>query len=206
MVSVDGTSLSTTTDQSGAWNFPNLSPGTYTFTFSKTGYGTFKVIDATVMKGAVLSAVFLYPIPKSTVTISLDSVSVAGIYWSGKYSSAISTETWIRFFFSHTTSVSANPANYVFDAAASDGQRSGSSFNFAMYNSLYGHGFAKGDTVYAVAYTDFLSPRPPTGYSPPVIMVPGSFYTVSYPDVATGRSVFPNLNPTPSNVIKFALP
>ena len=49
------------------------------------------------------------------------------------------------------------------------------------------HAFASGSTVNAVAYGD-------------------SFYNNSYTDTTTGKTVYPNVSATASNVVSFVMP
>jgi hypothetical protein len=192
LVRIEGTGISTTTGANGQWRISNVKEGMYTFTFSKQGFGTYKQLNQQIVIGEQsLDTTKLYPIPLYTVTFSSESIDTDGIYFKGHLTGVVPEVSWIRFFFSKTHPVSSDPANHIYDVIGLGAEN----FDISITNTLYGNGFAKGDSVYLVGYTDFLVPTGQNVYS-----------TISYSDVKTGRYIYPNLNPTPSNIFKLVLP
>jgi hypothetical protein len=198
-VSIEGDTVSTTTNSSGRWTISNLETGTYTFAFSKPGYGTMKVFGKNLAGGyQSVDTMALYPIPQYTITIPVDSAPPAGgIYVYGIFHGTLPSAPGFHMFFGKDSNVSADQATYSYDYASSmTGAVESIPFEVVFPNELFTqHGFASGDTVYVVAYTDYL-----------IQLTYNSEGTAKYLDMNTNKIVYPNINPAKSNVGHFVLP
>jgi hypothetical protein len=198
-VSIEGDTVSTTTNSNGRWTLSKLNTGTYTFAFSKPGYGTMKVYGMNLAGGyQSVDTMALYPIPQYTITIPVDSAPPAGgIYVYGIFHGTIPSAPGFHMFFGKDSNVSADQATYSYDYASSmTGSVESIPFEVVFPNELFTqNGFASGDTVYLVAYTDYL-----------IKISYNSEGTVSYLDMNTNKIVYPNINPVKSNIGHFVLP
>lgn len=188
-VKAEGTSIATTTSTDGYFSLAGLSTGTYTYSFSKTGYGTRKVIQAQFVGGGDVyyGETTLYEIPAFTVTNLSDSISSGYVYFKGVLSGTLPTSTvHLSFFFGTTSTVSSNPSNYTFSLGFSLPAADTISFGLAK-SSFYNYSITSGQTVFAVVYAS-------------------DYGSTSYVDLSTGNSIHSGINPTPSNTISFIVP
>ena len=161
VVSIEGTSISTTTGTDGKWNISNLKTGTYTFIFAKPNFGAFKIVEKNVIQGyQLIDTVSLYPIPLYTVKLLSDSISLGGVYIYGVFSGTLPSMPWFRLFFSKNSNVSSNPANYIYEMLVSvAGAKLLATFELAFSASILNkNGFISGDSIYIIAYTDLIIP------------------------------------------------
>jgi len=199
MVSIDGTSINATTNDSGAWTIPNLGAGTYNLTFVKPGYDTSHVVQV-VSSGAGLKSV------GTTDLCQAPPFSVGDLWQSPSADTRIRlgvklTDTTVSdipyrvfLFFGTDSTVSSDPSTYrsasITNAMAfQNGVDSTSIILTAASTSLINYNFLSGDTVYIAAYT-----------------ANAGTLTSAYTDPVTGRVVYTNINPTESNVIKVVVP
>jgi len=187
-VSIEGTNISASTASDGRFILSGVSTGTYTIAFSKTGFGTMKIVGYSYAGGgqAFLDHTYLSQIPAYTITGLTSSVNSGYIVVSGKYSGAlpVGTYTQYKLFISTAPTVSSNPQNYNFcDTPYSSSDSFSTTINSSDFKS---NKIQTGQKVYIVAYTD-------NSYS-------------TYIDIATGKYVYPSLNPTPSNVVSVVVP
>jgi len=202
-VSVEGTSISTTTDFNGKWSIPRIKTDTITIVFAKPNYGTIKFI-ANLINGNIvqiygnfnLNSLTLYRIPLYTTTLLTDTLFKNGMLWiSGLFNGKLPSVPWCHLFVNKNSNVSSNPANYLWQTALNQTNFQ-ANFNVGFStDALYSNGFASGDSVYIVSYSDFWIPASHN-----------SFEAIQYLDRKTGRNVYPNLNPNPSNILRFILP
>jgi hypothetical protein len=188
-VKAEGTSFATTTSTDGYFSLAGLSTGAYTYSFSKTGYGTRKVIDAQFVGGGDVyyGATSLYEIPAFTVTNLSDSISSGYVYFKGILSGTLPTSTvHLSLFFGTSATVSSNPSDYSFSLGFNFSLSDTISFGLAK-SSFYNYSITSGQTVFAVVYAS-------------------DYGLTSYIDLSTGNSFHSGLNPTPSNTINFVVP
>jgi hypothetical protein len=170
-VTAEGTSFSTTTSVSGKWSMTGLPSNTYTVTFSKAGYGTYKELGYQFVGGgnAYLPDVRLGAMPAGTVgslsaraldslasdtsggpTLSFKHVQVESSIQASP--SQVDSVGSLRVFIGLSNTVSHLPGSFIFyrDFYDEPGRASGrvdiSRQEFAQY------GIAPGTTVYIVAY------------------------------------------------------
>ncbi len=190
-VSIEGTSYTATTDSGGKYIFKDVKYGTYSFIFSKAGYGTsridtFKHVNnndqiPSIVPNKTLGA-------SSTTAISALATEVEGdtviIHPSTSPAATRDTSRGVRFFYGPTVSVSgSNYSGYspVYGLKSAVGSvRVGK-------EDFYKLGFTGGSTVYIKAYGE-------------------SFISSDYLDLATGKRVFPNLNATTVDAVPVILP
>ncbi len=188
-VSAEGTSLKTTTSSDGRWDLTGLTTGTYTLDFTKTGYGLYKRIGLQFVGGgqAYFGSESLYQIPAFTVTNLSDSISNGDVFLSGKLTGILPENLrYVICFVGDSSGVSSDPKTYAF--ATDEGASAGySPFPILTENTFNSYGITSGQTVYIVAYA--------CGYG-------GDSYT----DLSTGNTVYPCINPIPSNVITLVVP
>jgi hypothetical protein len=190
-VTAEGTNIVATTAADGRWVLSGLTTGTYTFAFTKAGYGTSKSVGSQFVGGGQVyyGSASLYQIPPFTVTGLSATTSTGYINITGTLSGTL--PTWYRphrLFIGTSSTVSSDPKNYVFTYY---GTSSGSSttlssgINAQSYFNPYG--IYAGQTVYIVAYAE-------------------SYGSTSYIDLSSGKYYYSSINPTPSNVVSVVVP
>ena len=194
IISIEGTSISATTDSNGKWSISVPNTDTNTFVFSKLNYGTLKYFENQINDNYNLDSLSLYPIPLYTSSLLAYTIKDSMIWINGLFNGKLPSVPWCHFFFYKNASVSSNPLNYIYQIA--DPINSHSEFNIEFsINYLYKSGFISGDSVYITSYTDFWIPLGHNNYK-----------AIQYYDKNTGRNIYPNLNPDPSNKLKLILP
>lgn len=179
----------------GKWTLVGLKTGTYTITWTKAGYGIQKDVEMHFVGGGEAyygSIKTLYQIPLFTVTNLAATAAAPMITCTGTLTGALppSGVSKVRIFVGTTASVSSDPATYIYtkrdaDQIVSSGTSLSAAITIATLESSTG--VAAGTTVYLIAYAE-------------------GFSSMRYTDIITGKDVFPNLNPTPSNVVSVVLP
>jgi hypothetical protein len=187
-VSIDGTGFSTTTAANGSYQFANVPNDVYALTFSKEGFGTYKLIGyshtATGGVSSVIPAKSLGQLSTTTVighfvNVFGDSVRVGA---NINPAASASERRGYRIFFSGTAPVSKD--NYTFFTPVYSTANTPS----VMFgkDEFIAKGFAPGSTVYFRFYGD-------------------SFFSNEYLDETNGKTVFPNLNPSSFGSLFFQL-
>jgi hypothetical protein len=180
-VSIDGTGFSTTTAANGSYQFANVPNDVYTLTFSKEGFGTYKLIGyshtATGGASSVVPAKSLGQLSTTTVVghfvnVFSDSVRVGA---NINPAASASERRGYRIFFGENSSLSKNNYKYFSPVYSTSNTPS---VKFGK-DELYAMGFAPGSLVYFRFYGE-------------------SFFSNDYLDESTGKMVFPNLNPASS--------
>ncbi len=193
-VTAEGTGVSAVTSADGRWVLSSLRTGTYTLAFSKSLYGSPKYIGFQFVGGEPtwFGSMYVYLVPMCTVTGFSATVSSGNVNLSGSLAGSVPVSYLsIRFFMGATASVSSDPSTYV-KTVNYISYISSTTFALTVtLSSLLTSSFSSGQTVYLVAYTE-------NAYA--------SGSSASYPDLPTGRNWYPNLNPTPSNVVSIVVP
>jgi hypothetical protein len=201
-VSVQGTSLSTTTDSTGKWTIDGITTGGYTVLYSKTGYGTMEQQNVQFSGGTdFLGTTLMSQPPTFSVGINplssaADTIGALEVFFSegGNLPSGYGGIVLIAAGANSNVSAS-DPTKYLYSLVAS---YYGSNSPSYLYKSdLYTAGFKSGSTAYIVAY-------PLCEYNASGTGDLGEYYS-SYLDDATGRTVCTSLG-TPSNVIALTVP
>lgn len=188
-VTVDGLTASATTDATGRYNFTALPKDVYNLTFTKAGYGTFRLFGvnhnpsgaSTQVGGRTLGQISSTTVTALSVTpFGTDSLSLSV---SISPAGTAAASRGVRFFFQNTASVSGT--NYAgFSPVYTI--RSGTGNVLIAKAALQAMGLSSGSTVHVIAYGD-------------------SYFSNDYDDPATGKTVFPNLNPTTVAAVSFTL-
>ncbi len=190
-VKVEETGRHTKTAEDGRWELSGLATGTYTISFSYPGYGTYKRVGSQYVGGGQVyfGTQSLYQIPLFYVSNFLATTS-GSIGLTGTFSGTLPTGTRnVRYFVGTTSAVSSDPAKYLYTNTTSASSTS-TTFSASISSASLGAtgvGILSGQTVYIVAYAE--------GYTPN-----------SYLDFATGRSYYPDLGATGSNILTVVVP
>ncbi len=191
LIQLEGTQLQAITGTNGKWTLANVPAGTYTISFSKSGYGTEKVISYPFVGGGrtylgeqSLQQVPLYYVANLTSISSGGSVSVSGNFVGTLPQSPFNRSAVL--FLGRTSSVSSAPATYS-GVTTANAYFDSLSFRTELDSSSFRYwGFQAGSTAYIAAY--------------------GGYTWGGYPDTATGRYYYTGLNPTRSNVVSVIVP
>ncbi|WP_310394538.1 carboxypeptidase-like regulatory domain-containing protein [Hymenobacter sp.] len=200
LVAVDGVTpaITATSDADGRFTLSNLRSGTYNLTFTRQGYSTFRRFGVGHVGGD-------QPTFLGTVTISQPSTQAIPIFSAGTPSSA--NPSSVPFTLGFTSQSPTTNYRYVLFASASPNPTAASGAllqngNITINGSpsttiqltllvnraqFINAGFAPGTTVYVIAYGS-------------------TTFTAFYVDAATGRTVFPTLNPQGSSVTTLIVP
>ncbi|MFM2139613.1 MAG: hypothetical protein RJA57_1920 [Bacteroidota bacterium] len=189
------TGVSTTTDANGRYTFNNLPFDTYDLSFSKGGYGTYRVfgISHANTGSQTPTQVPLVAYGKqSTTTVTGLSVNGSslngepGVTFAYNLNPAPSTASraFVRYFLGTTSDVSSN--NYRAFSQLSNFSNLSNITGFTQ-SQLIAMGFSSGQTVFVRMYGD-------------------SWRSNDYFDPNLGRQVFPNINPTTVAAISFVVP
>jgi hypothetical protein len=190
-VSIQGTSLSTTTDSTGKWTINGLSAGTYTIVFTKASYGTMEQQGVQFVGGGLALVSSIEMVQPPTFTVAINAHGYDGDdYIDYTIDGAIGGQGFVLIAVGTDSTVSASdPTKYLYADWNETTDTTG-----AFYISiplLYGAGFQSKTTAYAVAY--------------PLNNDGGYEYFASYLDDSTGRQVYPSLGAR-SNVVPIGIP
>lgn len=187
--------VSTLTDATGKYSFENLAFDTYDLEFSKTGHGTYRVfgITHTYNASSTYTQVPLVGFGKfSTTTVTALSVNgntingEPGVSFNYGISPApsVASRAFVRYFLS--TSPAVSYSDYM---AFSDVINFSNLSNITGFSQsqLIGMGFTSGQTVYVKMYGD-------------------SFRSNDYINPNSGKTIFPNINPTAAAAVSFIVP
>ena len=152
-VTIEGTTLSTTTDSIGYWRFTNLKSGVYNIMFSKQGYGTTKLIKYNFVPSDTMNSLYnmLFQIPDYYISVLHATELRDSIEVSGKISENTNYSRYAMLFYSLDSTVDYNNYNleeYLILYPDS------STFDFTVTkNLLHDSGLQSGSIVYLAAYT-----------------------------------------------------
>jgi hypothetical protein len=191
----------TITGTDGRFRLEGLPFDNYDLSFSKTGYGTYKIfgIDHRKQPNTPSGTVSITQLPN---VINLGAVSGSSVisltaldytYNEGpgiEYSYSIepvpttTNRGYTRTFLSKNHTIS--PSNYLGYSLTKSVLSNNTRGGFTN-EELFAFGFNKGDSVYVKVYGD-------------------SFYSNDYTEPSTGKRVFPNLNSVSSAAVNFVIP
>ncbi|NEW80742.1 MAG: carboxypeptidase regulatory-like domain-containing protein [Mariniphaga sp.] len=181
--------ISATTDVDGRFTLIDVPFGTYTLTYEKSGFGTFKKFGLEHSNNGstaiIINAPSLGQSSSTQVTnliVSLIGKDVVVSITTNPAGSNGSTR-YIRYFLSTSTNVSAE--NYTYFSPGLVSQINPKEVTLTSAN-LSKAGFLSGQTIYVKVYGD-------------------SFWSNEYDDLNLGRKVFPNLNTAPTNSVSFVM-
>ena len=190
-VTAEGSGVFARTDSSGRFILNNLHTGTYTISYSKSGYGTWKSQGFQFVGGgqALIGSAYIYKLPDYNVLnlkASTDSIGYLDI--KGTFSKSISAyyPNYVLLFFSKSSDVSSDPNHYLFtNQFYLNSQGITFQYDLPTYY-LSNQGLTRGQTLYVIAY--------------------GASNSNSYLDISTGKYVYPNISTNSSNVTSFIVP
>jgi len=196
-VSVDETSMEAISDSTGTWSIPGMETGTYSLSFSRPGYSSNKLVQVQFTGGATkdVGTVYLCQDPAFSVkTLSLlghvrtDSTTVhLGIQLTDSTVSGPYAPYRVFLFLGTDSSASSDPNHYqsVISYTMSFQKGIDSTTIKLTPTTFTANGFSAGSQVFIAAYT-----------------ANAGTTNSSYLDPGTGRTIYTNLNPSRSNVIK----
>jgi Carboxypeptidase regulatory-like domain len=198
-VTVDGSSLTATTDTAGMWAIPNLMTGIYSLTYTKTGYGMAKSQQVQFLGGGNrnIGDVNMCQPPSFVVDSLWTRMPKGGdsnsVYIGVQVSTNADGPYRIAFFFGNTPDVSWMPASYrtvsIENVLLKQGLDTASIRLQPINLATDGFAFESGDTVYAAAY-------------PATAGTNNSAYT----DLTTGRTVYTDIDTASVKVIQIVVP
>ncbi|MDD5673400.1 MAG: carboxypeptidase-like regulatory domain-containing protein [Chitinivibrionales bacterium] len=197
-VTLEGLSSTATTDVNGFWSIPNLETGIYTIDYNKAGYGSSKTVQTQFIGGG----------PKEIGTVDLCAAPgfYIGNFWN-KHKANDSINIYLAFKVSDSTvtgsgrvfifcgldsTVSFHPQTYHSLITATPTYTGGvdSTFNTKVTPAAWtNNGFTNGETIYLAAYT-----------------ANAGTTNSGYIDLATGRTIYTNIDTTRSNVVAIIIP
>jgi hypothetical protein len=189
-----GSGITAMSDATGKYTVDDLAFGTYNLTFSKSGYGTFKLFGVIHQESPSLSTQIpnqaLGKLSTTTVTGLVVASNIIdggpGVRFNYDISPAPSTSSraFVRYFLSTNTNVS--PTNYQKYTLLLSYSNTSNSTGFSK-DSLTAMGFTAGQTVFARMYGD-------------------SWKSNDYKDPVSNKQVFPNINLTTVPAVSFLVP
>jgi hypothetical protein len=178
LVSIEGSNplVSATTDANGDFRLEEVEKGTYTLSYSKTGYGTYKIfgVDHTTNDPTIITMTPSLG-QKSATQVSMTQANVINdtvvITANTNPAGNIGTSVYTRLLFSKNSNLGAMNFEYFTPVYVSNNNPISIRFSAA---ELISFGFQKGDKIY--------------------VNVSGeSFWGNDYFDPNMGHQIFPNL-------------
>ncbi len=197
-ISIDNSTISTTTKADGRWQLDSIPFGTYDISYSKEGFGTGKIMGiyhaatnhATTLIGksesmAVNSSIQITNLIVTPFKPGFEQLGVSGFHIDPVFTNTSGKDKYVRLFFSDNNSVSATTflAETKVRSNGAPMQQNNYNLTTSWFESL---GFKKGQTIYVKAYGD-------------------SFLADEYTDPLTNTTIFPSLSTKPSSTVSFTL-
>jgi hypothetical protein len=187
-VKVAGTSKSATTNASGSFTLSGVTFGTYTLTYEKAGYGTFKKFGVEHRNGNTIISQTTSLGEVSTTQVTALEATVDGtdvvLSITTDPPGSLGNNRYIRYFLSADSDVSSANNSYYSGVILSQNNP----LNLRLTAStLSDAGFSPGQTVYVKVYGD-------------------SFWSNEYDDLDLGRRIFPNINMNAADAVSFVVP
>jgi hypothetical protein len=187
-VKVVGTSKSATTNASGNFTLSGVTFGTYTLTYEKAGYGTFKKYGVEHRNGNTIISQTTSLGEVSTTKVTDLEAGVEGgnvlVSITTDPAGSLQNKRYVRYFLSTDPEVSNE--NYTYYSGVILFENNPVRLVLTP-DFLEDEGFASGQTVYVKAYGD-------------------SVFANDYLDPDLSRWVFPNLNMNAADAVSFVVP
>lgn len=198
-VSIDNSTVSTTTDATGKFQLDSIPAGTYDISYTRDGFGTGKIMglyhaatnhattnitrnESMAMNSSlVISNVIVKPFDAA-----LAQLGVTGFHIVPVFDNPGGKEKWVHLFFADNPNVSFSNFQGETKIKASGTATEMNNFNLttAVFESF---GFSKGQTIYIKSYGD-------------------SFLADAYTNPLTNQTIFPSLSTSSSPVVSFVIP
>jgi len=192
LVTIEGSNplKSTITAADGSFVLSGISFGTYTISFARSGFGTYKRVG--VLHSNTGGSTTINPSPSigqvssTTITGVVSNFSDKSALLAIETSPTPTSEVprYIRVFFSKNANVSFYNYSKYTDVYKHPSNPANLELGIKALNNM---GFNTGDTVFARVYGD-------------------SFWSNDYDNIATGKREFPNLNSTTVGAVYFVVP
>lgn len=187
-VSVEGSSISATTNASGQFTLSNVPFGTITIVYEKSGYGTYKKFninhnggDTFITETPSLGQTSTTRVTNLNVSQSNNTITIAT---SMIPEANVSNTRYLRYFFSSQSNVSNENSEAVLETLPAQINPYNLNLDVSSLNAL---GFTSGQTIYVKCYGE-------------------SFWSNQYDDPQSETTIFPNLNQNTVNAIAFNIP
>jgi len=190
-VSVEGTNLSSQTDEGGNYSIKGIEEGDKIIVYSKNGYGTFKEvihIDGNSTKHP--NGIDIFELPPFNVKNLSAKIITNGFELSGGITNTLDDIRGLVVFAFSDSTVSSEPSKYLFAKSYTIMHDSSSFTASVWFSDLLQNGFKSGQKVYFVAYGSIS-----TGYS-------GTYYW----DIKNNKTFYCCLSKTSSNKINISIP
>ncbi len=191
-------SVNDTTIVDGMYTIPGLSTGVYEIDFSKTNYGSTKINSFGFTGGGTqyIAAHMQMTQPPIFTLATTSALTATSNTVSSQVAMAVTmaaTDTKMRkvaVFYSNAATVSSTPGNYMgWSAITIPANTTTANMNLSSSATFYPSGLSSGTTAYFIVYPISYN----TGAS-------------TYPDPATGKTVFNNLNTASSFTATAVIP
>jgi hypothetical protein len=198
-VSIDNSTVSTTTDASGKFHLDSIPAGTYDISYSRDGFGTGKIMGlyhaatnhATTVISKNESMAMNSTLAISNVVVqafdpALQQFGVSGFHIVPVFDNSGEKEKWVHLFFSDNNNVSSS--NYQAETKIKASGAATQMNNFNLTSAWFeSQGFQKGQAIFVKAYVD-------------------GFLADEYTNPLNNQTVFPSLSTKPSSVVSFVIP
>ena len=189
LVSIEGTSLTATTDITGSFTFSGIETGTYTIVCSKSGYGISKSLKYQFTGDGQAFIGTMYLCQRATFSVSNLS-NPSGSTIAITLSQTVTATKSVILFIGANNSVSSDPQNYITTVVIVSSTFTNGALSTSLSQSFYrSAGLVTGNTGYIVAYG----------------INDGSRFS-GYTDLSTGRFIYTSISSTPSNVLSITVP
>ncbi len=192
-VKVEGTSpiISTTTDANRDYTLSDVPFGTYTISYEKAGFGSFKKFSIE-HNNSTGSSTVITETPSLGQSSTTQITAISATLNGNNVEISITTDPagnngntrYLRYFLSANSNV--DNENYTLHSEGIVSQINPRVITLSQ-SDLTNAGFSSGSTVYDKAYGD-------------------SFWSNAYDDPDLERKIFPNLNMTSANYVSFIVP
>jgi len=190
VVSIDGTTHTTMTDVSGNWFFGNLPLGSYSISFSKNGYSSYKQTNAVVIVDDTADfPIYMYKLTSARITNLIYNLSAAQLKLNYRLTVSLQRDYYVRFLFSNDSNVGNPLQNYLYSEADLlfhvPNNAIDTSYTIEIVN-LYSHGMASGSRIYFYGNVGFKNQY--------------------YLDSLSGRRVYSSYSSSPTEKLSLVLP
>ncbi len=154
-VTVEGSSISATTDSTGKYTLVGLTTGVYNISYAKSGYGSTKQPLFQFVGGGAANAgsIYLDQIPGFGISTATAVQAAPNVTLSGTISNSAPYYRYILILIGKVNPTNTDPSSYQFVYSAYVSS-STTTFSTTLYQSyLTSAGFVSGDTLHITVYS-----------------------------------------------------